>query len=308
MDKTIINIVYSKCSKISECLINEIYKHFTYNLDEKFSINLGYTICLYEISEDLPQNFHHNALTIFLISEHFFVNTEKITKIAKECSNDTILPIGLCESAHRLFEKINIVKLNHKQIEKEKYKLLCIIAQKFINKSVHVFLSYYRTESENFCRKIQNIISSIPDFNGFVDTTDISYGKDIQTEIDSSLNDGLLMCISTDKYSERIWCAHELIYAKEKDIPIIILDCLSNCETRRSPYSGNVPVYKIGSVSEESVTTALFLLLKEKLRKDINKKTTDKNEVYYLWKAPELSRIMQIKNDNNKVSNCRRSM
>src|SRR5262249_29961663 len=60
--------------------------------------------------------------------------------------------------------------------------------------------------------------------------------------IDEGIEDSsIILSFVTDSYSSRPWCRREILTAKQKNIPILVIDALSTGEPRNFPYLGNVP-------------------------------------------------------------------
>lgn len=286
-----INIIFDNNDSNALSIINNIYKEFSYDYENLYSVNLGYCIKLIPTKEDLKYIDKEVDLIIWLISSSFFLDTEAYTLKFNELKKQGInqLPISICSTDAILFDEINTLIIKDNQSITE---LLCVIAQKLIGEKIDIFISYFRIEGSDICEKINNTMHKIPSYETFVDIHNIEYGAEIQKEIELKLQNSALLCISTDSYAQRFWCIKELIVAKQNQIPIIIADCLKDKELRRNPNSGNVPVVKIKKECfQENIYTAIFTLVKEVLRKKVFERTLSEkdSEKLNLWKTPELS-------------------
>ena len=286
-----INIVYDENDNFSNQLIDRIYKEYSYDCDNLFSVNLGYCIKLIPITGDLECIDRRADLIIWLITYNFFTTPEAYVKKYQSLRKTGVeqLPISFCRNGARLMDDINTLVVKD---ESSETRIMCIIAQKLIKNKIDIFISYYRTEGTSICEKIHHTIQRLPGYDTFVDLHNIEYGTEIQTEIELKLTDSAVICINTDGYAQRFWCVKELLVAKQNYVPLIVADCVTSTELRRNPNSGNVPVIRLSNdPAEEDILKTVLTLIKEVLRKKIfeSKITEDGTTRINLWKAPELS-------------------
>ena len=286
-----INIVYDEKDDFSNQLIDRIYKEYSYDCDNLFSVNLGYSIKLIPITKDLECIDSSADLIIWLITYNFFTTPEKYVNKYTSLRKTGVeqLPISFCRNGAILMDDINTLVVKDDSSET---RIMCIIAQKLIKNKIDIFISYYRTEGTSICEKIHNTIQRLPGYDTFVDLHNIEYGAEIQTEIELKLTDSAMICINTDGYAQRFWCVKELLVAKQNYVPLIVVDCVTSTELRRNPNSGNVPVIRLSNdPTEVDIIKTVLTLIKEVLRKKIfeSKITEDETTRINLWKAPELS-------------------
>ena len=90
-------------------------------------------------------------------------------------------------------------------------------------------------------RQVEDAIKELP-IDPWFDAADIQpggeFGEAIQEGIEGS---SIILSFVTDSYSSRPWCRREILAAKQRDIPILVVDALSTGEPRNFPYLGNVP-------------------------------------------------------------------
>ncbi len=94
------------------------------------------------------------------------------------------------------------------------------------------------------------------------DSGDIPGGSRFAREIGAGIEDSSLLCVRTDHYASREWCRKEVLLAKEKSRPIVVINALTHNEVRSFPYLGNVPELRWRG----EPAAAVDLLLKETLR------------------------------------------
>lgn len=309
-----INFIYDQKDDFANEIINETFNHFSYNYENYFSVDLGIPINLYGHQNDIPIAVDQSDLTVFLISNGIFSNSKKYIDEYKrlENTNNLLLAVSLCKCGHRLLDTVNVLiypfcdesdSINNTKKETFILKVLCIIARKIINKKINIFLSYYREDGTKICTAIRKHLLEYPQYVEFMDVKEIDYSENIQKIIESTIQNSLMMCISTDKYSERFWCTREILKAKELDVPMIFVDCITNFENRRNPNAANVPVVRFKkNVSELTVAYALLMLMKEYLKKKTFKKPNlFSDNAYFLWKAPEPSKLAEVKKNYPSV-------
>lgn len=108
--------------------------------------------------------------------------------------------------------------------------------------SITIFLSHAkagdtgRLHSEEIKRFIDNT-----NMNRFFDATEITPGFDFSQEIEKYIPVSTLLAIVSDKYSSRYWCQREVLTAKLRNRPIVVLNCLDDFEDRIFPAASNVP-------------------------------------------------------------------
>jgi len=94
------------------------------------------------------------------------------------------------------------------------------------------------------------------------DSGDIEGGSLFTQRIAEGIEDASLLCVLTNHYTSREWCRKEVLLAKEKQRPIVVIDAITDTEERSFPYLGNLPVVRWRDDPEAAVD----LLLKETLR------------------------------------------
>ncbi|HZJ63676.1 MAG TPA: CHAT domain-containing protein [Kofleriaceae bacterium] len=92
--------------------------------------------------------------------------------------------------------------------------------------------------AETICNHVQrNTTAERP----FFDRVSLLPGEELETSIDEAAEHGVFVAVRGDSYSSRSWCVRELLKAKRRKLPILVVEVLSNGERRSSAYSGNAP-------------------------------------------------------------------
>jgi hypothetical protein len=96
--------------------------------------------------------------------------------------------------------------------------------------------------SENAAKAIaQYFQDSTTSDKPFFDRVSLLAGEDLAAQIDDNAGAGVFIAVRSDSYSSRAWCVRELLRAKQKKLPILTVEVLSQGERRSAPYSGNAP-------------------------------------------------------------------
>lgn len=85
----------------------------------------------------------------------------------------------------------------------------------------------------------------------FFDAVDIVPGYSAWDQIRGHIEQGTLVAIRTDFYSSRPWCRREVLEAKRRKRPMVVVEALTETDIRSLPYIGNVPCVRFdtGQVS-----------------------------------------------------------
>lgn len=151
------------------------------------------------------------------------------------------LPPGLsCEQAIRLHD----VGPEHREgelinnIKNDLCRLLDPGAKK-----VKVFLSHAKRDGMDITTEVRRHLHEKTKLDDFFDAADIPDGArfaEFITENAGSLP--VLLAVQTDGYGSREWCRLEVLEAKRRRVPIVVLSAIQIGEARAFPYIGNVPV------------------------------------------------------------------
>jgi hypothetical protein len=134
---------------------------------------------------------------------------------------------------------------------------------------IKVFLSHAKQdigrEPKVFSAILEHLKASQP-VDSWIDSGEIetgsSFGEQIEAGVDGS---AAVLVLATEHYSSREWCRREVLFAKEKQKPVVVVEALKGVDIRRFTYLANVPVISWGEDSA-SAEAAVTLLLKETLR------------------------------------------
>ena len=161
-------------------------------------------------------------------------------------------------------------------------------------KKIQVFISHSKhdDEGEPIARSIRNWLHEHSALASFFDVHDIPAGLSFQKVLLQNIQSSIFMAVHTDTYSSREWCRREVVEAKRRHVPMIIVDCLSDIDQRSIPYMGNVPIVRMGS-NLDRICTVIGCLLEEVFRDyiwrcRIESYREDFPDVLFTTRPPEL--------------------
>jgi len=146
---------------------------------------------------------------------------------------------------------------------------------------VELFLSHTKLDKTEEPRVVDALLDALKHdqpVRAWYDAGDIDAGSPFADAIQQGIEGASLLCVLTDNYSSREWCRKEVILAKERDRPVVVVAAINRQETRSFPYLGNVPVLRWphipadvasevkAATNRASATMAIDLTLKETLR------------------------------------------
>lgn len=108
-----------------------------------------------------------------------------------------------------------------------------------------VFISHSKRDNGNkgelSAKAVRDFLYSDTKLNSFFDVHDILDGYKFGNQIKHHVENSVLLILFTDSYSSREWCRIEALTAKEKQVPIVLVNMVENKVDRTFPYIGNVP-------------------------------------------------------------------
>ncbi|MDE0396258.1 MAG: TIR domain-containing protein [Candidatus Poribacteria bacterium] len=157
---------------------------------------------------------------------------------------------------------------------------------------VDVFLSYSNHDGKSIAARIRKWMSNNTTLSSFFAPMNIPAGQSFSDIILNKIPHGAMLVIYTDSYSSRPWCRREVIEAKRKNIPMVVIDYLRTIDERSIPYLGNVPVIRMKQAKRtipRIIVRLLDELLKNLLWRYVTRKLCDpSNQVTFMARPPEL--------------------
>ena len=160
---------------------------------------------------------------------------------------------------------------------------------------VQVFLSHSKHDpnGESVARQIRRWLLDNAALSTFMDIFDIPPGVSFESVINHEAGGSVMAAIYTDSYSSREWCRREVLRAKMRNVPMLVVDCLQESDDRSFPYLGNVPWVRMNPVAMNGFEHFAGYLLDE-VFKDflwqcrVEALLLDNPETTFLSCAPEL--------------------
>lgn len=130
---------------------------------------------------------------------------------------------------------------------------------------VKVFLSHAKADGAVITGRLRRYLHEQTRLDDFFDAADIPDGSSFaEFLLEAAGHEPALLAVLTDSYASREWCQLEVLEAKAKNLPIVVLAALDIGEARSFPYLGNVPV--VAWKPKTSPVSLVHLLLREVLR------------------------------------------
>lgn len=124
-------------------------------------------------------------------------------------------------------------------------------------------------------RDTKGVATKIRDFvatttgGTFYDSVDLSPGHALATALDSAIdkNKTVFLAVRGDAYSQRPWCQLELLLAKKRQVPALVVEVLNEGEPRSSSFGGNLPtmVWRTDDDTQEVASRAMVQWIKVRL-------------------------------------------
>jgi hypothetical protein len=271
------------------------------------------------------------VLVVLLADDHLAVAARKTTKsgttwgeyVTKlrsltEAAGHRFMPVQLTKAAWPIDKRLddtNFLQAWAIDGVEERYKF---IARRFVHllirrlrprpenedaPPVTIFLSHTKMDLESEPLVVKSLLAHLtatqPEKTWF-DSGDILTGSRFAHKIANGVKDSALLAIVTDSYSSRSWCRKEVLFAKQHQRPVVIVDAVQERETRRFPYSGNSPVIRWKAKDAQGVVD---LLLREVLRHAYAEESLKQRKLegdVVLSAGPELVTIVYYRKDKDQ--------
>ncbi len=115
-------------------------------------------------------------------------------------------------------------------------------------------------------RGIRDWIHAHSPLDSFFDVHDIPPGLSFEQVLLHQLDAGAVVAVHTDSYSSREWCRREVIEAKRRLVPMVVVDCVRDVDPRGMAYLGNVPVVRMEPDRRDRMAIVAGCLLDEVFR------------------------------------------
>ena len=192
-------------------------------------------------------------------------------------TSDLIVPITLTKPEHLPppLQNLQAIRLDQTvephattTLRSRVFHSLCRLMDPEARK-VKVFLSHAKADGTELLRDVRRYLNDEAFVNNFFDQADIPDGAPFEEFLHQAVDDAsILLAIQTDAYASREWCRLEVLEAKKRSVPIVVLAATEHIEARSFPYMGNVPVIRwtgrnclpelVGALLREVLRTRYF--------------------------------------------------
>ena len=168
-------------------------------------------------------------------------------------------------------------------------------------RNVTVFLSHSTHDQYGACvaRAIRDWLHDHTAVYSFLAPRSIPAGMPLDAVISGSIQDSVMAVIYTDSYSSREWCRREVMAAKRRGVPMLVVDCLQASDERSFPYLGNVPVVRMDPTCKDMIPVAVGRLLDEVFkyyhwRRNVEILGGPSQQVVFMARPPELVSLVEL--------------
>lgn len=269
--------------------------------------------------DDLQQiNFDESEKTaiIILIDEKMFCSKvwrDYIDNLASKATDTIkIYEVGLCQYAFEISsktEKIQAIKLNSYSFEKNWSIIQARLLESFYRlltnpeQKITLFISHAKKDCLSEAKNLRDYLNSSTKLSAFFDENNILDGNDFAQQIEKNVTSSLLVVLNTDVYSDREWCRNEVLIAKRKDIPTVVVNCVKKRIKRTFPYIGNCPMIQYSDDWTETILVLLKTALNQVYQKQLLQtiKTENPQIDSFIPHNPELFSFINILSDKKRI-------
>ena len=167
---------------------------------------------------------------------------------------------------------------------------------------IRVFLSHSKHDDsgESVARSIRGWVHAHSPLESFFDFHDLPPGLPFDEVLLHQIGaSSAVVAVHTDSYSSREWCRREVIEAKRRLVPMLVVDCLRDVDPRGMAYLGNVPVVRMEPDQTDRIATIASCLLDEIFRTwlwlcRVGPYLPDSPEVLFTARPPELIALAAV--------------
>ena len=167
--------------------------------------------------------------------------------------------------------------------------------------NVRVFLSHTKHDDhgENVAQALRTWLNDNANADPFLDIRNIPAGGPFDLVLDHEAGRSVMVAIYTDSYSSREWCRREVIIAKRRGVPMLVVDCLQDTDVSSFAYLGNVPWVRMDPVAMDRLDYIAGHLLDEVFKDFLWQCRVEKfrnafPQTTFLARAPELISLTSI--------------
>ncbi len=174
-------------------------------------------------------------------------------------------------------------------------------------KKIQVFISHSKHDGdgEPVGCAIRDWIHEHSPLGSFFDVRDIPPGLSFAGVLRHQVGAGAVVAVHTDSYSSREWCRREVIEAKRRLVPMVVLDCVRDADPRGMAYLGNVPIIRMDPDRMDRLAIVAGCLLDEVFRTwlwlcRVGHHLTGSPGIVFTARPPELIALAALPSDDRE--------
>lgn len=280
-------------------LATSLYRNFCRSTEHPLDRGMGIPVFFHSEQPPEPDILQHSQHTILvvLVDDRIVINplwNESLTMLGQTVrsmgNKHRLYPVSLTPNAFNISPIVaatNFIRLHRLPVQKQAAQLsttltheLCRLLLAGKNPEhdtestqarlsptpVMLFLSHAKADGEELAETLRDHIESSSAVQTFFDTNDISPGFDFRYELEGNIERSVLVVLQTDHYASRTWCRHEVLWAKSKGCPLVVINAVREREERGFPYLGNAPSLRINDKDPTWPIQVVAMALREMLR------------------------------------------
>lgn len=223
----------------------------------------------------LPDTAERTAV-VLLVDANIVVDRrwrDYVTSLQSQAPDALVMPVTLTPTDHlpaelQALRAIALYDVPEKDRETELLNRVMYGLTDYLDpgsKAVKVFISHTWKDDPSITQSVRRHFNEVAYLDHFFDDAHIPHGARLAEAITEAAGTALaFLAIQTDHYGERDWCQAEVIEAKRRGVPIVVLNALQAGENRGFPYLANAPAIRWNG--ESSLPAVVTTLLREVLR------------------------------------------
>ncbi len=205
----------------------------------------------------VPLHWAVKNVVVVAVDENLFDRRtawdECLATLAREATpgRDLILPISMRADASRIsasFGDVNHIDASGSADVREDERVFqavyTAILRQLVPRLPHVFLCHAKADGTPIAQVVRRYLYESSQLSCFFDMHDIPHGHRVKESIENSISDSVILVVWTDKLLVSPWCQMEVIEARKRQRPMLVLDALVDRVPRLFPFLGNMPVVR----------------------------------------------------------------
>jgi len=139
----------------------------------------------------------------------------------------------------RAFNKEDILNFLYTEITHDILRFI------LLKEKLQIFISHAKKDGRDIAKLIKTFIDNDIKLDNFFDETDIQSSDSWKQVLEKNVENSLFLFVYSDNYGHTVWTQQELIWAKQKKVPIVGIDVLAKEDKRVFPYIGNIKMVKL---------------------------------------------------------------